>query len=480
MKRRDARLGPLSRFLSALAIAFFLIPGCGGEAEHAGHDHAEVAAPVADEHEHGPECEHDQAMESAEEHATDDVDEHDHSEAGAHECVAMDPMTAANLGIRVAPVHPKIHYDRLKIPGIVAVVPDRRVAVATPSQVRILSLAAPPHATVHAGEPLAELELVDPEIRDLQMRAVELRAELLAIQTERDRKNTYLAALRPRAAEVGDEFRRVEVDLAVLEARLQSQRSALGATLSYLQVAGLDAEQLAALESHGMVTTRILVSAPALPGAPDLEVAVRYVERGEIVEAGSRLYELVALDQLQVIGEAFETDLPAVQRALAEELPVTLLFPAEQRTVTNLRIQSSEGALDGINRVTHFIVPFENRLLSQSETDGNRYLTWENRAGARVQVLVATQEVGRRFVIPACALVREGGQASVFRKEGDNYERVEVRVEAIEGRSAIVPMDGTLRAGDEIVVIGALQVSLDLQRNAGGAAAADPHAGHNH
>jgi hypothetical protein len=221
--------------------------------------------------------------------------------------------------------------------------------------------------------------------------------------------------------------------------------------------------------------------APSLPGEPDLEIAARPVALGEIIEAGARLYELVALDQLQVIGEAFEADLPAVRRALAEQLPVTLLFPAEERSIPNLRIQSSEGALDGIDRVTHFIVPFQNRLLSQNEIDDQRYLTWENRAGARVQVLVATEEVGRRFVIPACALVREGGRAAVFRKEGDeDYERVEVRVEAIEGRSAILPIDGALQAGDEIVVIGALQVSLDLQRKQSSTAAADPHAGHNH
>jgi len=392
----------------------------------------------------------------------------------------IDPTTAANLGIVAETVQPVIYYDRIKIPGTVAVVPGRRVAVATTSQVRVTSLAAPPHATVRAGELLAEVELVDPEIRDLQMSAVDLRADLLETQTERDRKHSYLSALRERGSSVGDEQGRVEKDLAVLDARLTSKQSALEATLSYLELAGLDAEQLAALESNGTVTTRVSLRAPALPGSPDLEVAIRHVEPGEVVDAGSPLYDLVALDHLQVVGEAFESDLPAVRRALADELPVTLLFPAEDRTVSGLKIQSSEGALDGVNRVTHFFVPFENRLLSETEDGGIRYQTWENRAGARVQVLVATEEVGPRFVIPATALVREGGTAAVFRKQGDEYERIEVRVEAIEGRSAILPNNGSLAAGDQLVLIGALQVSLELQRQAGGAAAADPHAGHKH
>lgn len=499
MKTPYSHLGILSCALLALTVAVFLAPGCAQESDHADHDHVEA---TSDDHGHNHEAEvqddhgheHDETAHDDHNHAGDVDDEphddHDHADDvdddahddhdAAHECVLIDPITAANLGIKVETIRPTIYYDRIKIPGIVEAIPGRRVAVATTSQVRVVSLAVPPHATVRPGGLLAELELVDPEIRDLQMSAVELRADLLEAQTERDRKSTYLSSLRERGAVMGDEVRRVETDLAVLDARLKSRQSALDATLSYLAVAGLDPEQLAAIESDGAVTTRVSLRAPFLPGSPDLEVATRHVKPGEVVEAGSPLYDLVALDKLQAVGEAFESDLPAVRRALAEGLPVTLLFPAENRTIPDLRIHASEGTLDGANRVTHFFVPFENRLLSEVQDVGHRHQVWENRAGARVQLLVATQEVGPRFVIPAAALVREGGTAAVFRRVGDDYERIEVRVEAIEGRSAILPRNGTLAAGDELVVTGALQVNLELQRQAGGAAAADPHAGHKH
>jgi len=415
---------------------------------HEGHDHAD----------------HDQA------HA-------DHEESS----FVLTATAAANLGLETTEVRLGTWYDQVKIPGTVHVDWDRQATVSTPTVVRIVKLDAPPHATVRAGQRLAVLELVDPEVRQLQIRAVEARAELLATRTERDRNRTYLDALAAQGASAAQERRRVESDLAVQEARLRSQQSTLEAVLAALEVAGLNAEQRKALEEKGEVATRIQLHAPTLPGSPDLEVAARHVRQGETVEAGSDLYELVALDQLLVWGEAFEADLPTVRRAARDDLPVSLLFSAEGRAVADLRILSVEGALDGEDRVTHFFVRLPNRVISEKKQGGVRYLDWENRAGSRVQVLVATEEVGQRIVIPAAALVREGGSTWAFRRHGDHFDRVEVRVESIDGRSAVLPPDGGLEKGDEVVVVGALQVHLAQKQAAGGgAAAADPHAGHSH
>jgi hypothetical protein len=334
---------------------------------------------------------------------------------------------------------------------------------------------------VRAGQRLAVLEMVDPELRHLQIRAVEVRAELVETRIERDRTRSYLEALIAGGQSVADERRRVEADLEVLEARVTSGTSTLDTILAALAMAGLSQTQLDALEQEGKPATHISLYAPSLPGRPELEVTARDAHAGQTLDAGSSLYELAALDQLLVWGEAFEADLEEVRRAAAEELPVSLLFPAEERRVDGLSIRSLEGALDGEDRTTHFFVPLPNPKVSQKTVDGVRYVDWQNRAGARVQVLVGTDAVGERLVIPASALISEGGATLAYVKHGEHYEPVELTVDAVESRRAVIPRGGGLSPGDQVVVTGALQVHLAHKQASGGAGVAvDPHAGHNH
>jgi hypothetical protein len=439
------------------------------------HEHAAHAADPATET-HADEHDHEHAAHAADPATETRADEHDHEQAH----LELDDVAADNLGILVHQVHPEVYYDQVKIPGTLAMDPDRQGVVSAPAMVRVVALDASPPAAVSAGERLALLELADPEVRNLQMRAVEVRGEHLAAVIDRDRSRNYLNALRGASGEVTQEVRRVSADLEVDEARVRSRRSALDALLASLKTAGLSAAQLVALEDSGHVATHIAVFAPELPGSPTLEIADRPVQLGQTIGAGGVLFSLVALDRLRVIGEAFESDMASVRRAAEEAFPVTLLFPAEDRVVTDLRIMAVEGALDGVNRVTHFFVELPNRVLAERVIGGQRYQDWEHRAGSRVQILVATQRVGRRYVIPSTALVRHGGNVWLFRKHGERYERVAVRIEAVAGRRAVLPLDCGLHPGDELVIRGALQLDLLLQDQLGGEAQADPHAGHSH
>lgn len=437
--------------------AWLLLPGCE----------------ILPDHDHDAEAEHGEHQHDAQTaHAHDEHVGHAHGVA-----VELSATAAANIGVRTEQVAPREWYDRLKIPGVVGVDPDRLVTVSTPTTVRVVSLDVPPHATVSAGQRLAVLELVDPELRQLQIRAAETRAALLAARTERGRTARYLTGLRARGAEVAEERTRVEADFEVLEAQVSAQQSTLDTILAALETSGLSAAQRAALAEHGTPATRIEVRAPALAGRPDLEITAREVHVGQIVPAGSSLFELCALDRLLVTGEAFEADLLAVRQAARDDLPIAVLFPAEGRTVEDLRIRSVEGTLDSQERTTHFFIPMPNRLTGEKQQDGARFLDWEERAGARVQVLVATESLGERVVIPSTALVEEGGATYAYRYDGEDYERVEVRVEQQEGRVAVLPADGPLAVGDEIVVAGALQVHLASK--VGGADGAEA-AGHQH
>ncbi|MFH1845619.1 MAG: efflux RND transporter periplasmic adaptor subunit [bacterium] len=480
-------------FAIVCLLGFLFLVGCGDKHQaDDGHDHGAEEAATEDGHDHGAEeaATEDGHDHGAEEAATEDGHDHGAEEAEAGQghdhdtenaILHLDGTAMANLGVQIRTAELKTHYERIKIPGSATVDPDRQVVVSLPTTVRILKLNAPPHATVSAGDRLAELELVDPQFNQLQIHAVETRAELIEARTNLERNRTYLTALQSNGSQNPSEQRRVEADLTVLQARVESLQSGLTANLAALEMAGMSHSQREALERDGSVAASVTVYAPRLPGSPDLEVAIRPVIQGETVAAGAILFQLVALDELLVIGDAFESDLPIVSRAAREGLPVSLLFPAENRTVEGLRILALEGALDGVERITHFFVKLPNRPLSEKTEDGVRYVDWQNRAGARVQILVATQMVGLRFVIPAAAVVRDGEHAWIFRRIYDGFERLDITVEAWGQDLAVLPLECGLMDGDEIAVSGALQLNLlTKQQQNEGSASDDSGHGHAH
>ena len=416
------------------------------------------------------------ASEDGQDHA--DHEGHDHGDHSDHAeaTVELSDTAAANLGLEMARLRARPWYDEVKIPGLLQEEFDRRADVTAPCQVRIVALDAPPHATVRAGQQLAVLELVDADLTQTQLAAVQARADWLKASTELDRTRAYRDGLSGDA--MAAERARVIGDIAVLEAEVQASRSTLDAALAAAGLAGLSRTQLDALENEGRVATRVIVHAPALDGRPDLEIAARPVNHGETVEAGSPLFELVALDRLLVVGEAFENELAVVRKATEEKLPVSLYFPAENRSVGGLSLRSIEGVLDGNDRVTHFFVSLPNEVVSTTEEDGERYVDWTYRVGSRVQVLVATEDKGPRFLLPASAVVREEGHSYAYRRHGDVYEQVELRVEKDQGHFVVVPLDSGLVEGDQVVVVGANQVHLSARPEVEGGAGG--HAGHGH
>lgn len=449
-----------------VAAAYLLgvsFAACRGGDEVA-HDHGEIEG-----HDHGEHGGHDHGGHEGHDHG-----EHESHGATTGKSVQLSATAAANLGIEVTEIHPELWYDEVKIPGTVREEFDRRAVVTAPSQVRVAKLDAPPHATVGAGERLALLDLVDSALTQTQLDAVGARAEWLKASTELDRTRVYLEGLESTG--LADERQRVSGDIKVLEAEVQASRSALDAALAALGLAGLSQAQLEALENEGEVATRIRVNAPALEGRPDLEIAARPVDLGETVDAGATLFDLVALDQLLVVGEAFEAELSVVRKATEEKLPVSLYFTAEDLTVRGLTIRSIEGVLDGNDRVTHFFVSLPNEPLADHEEGGERFVDWKYRVGSRVQVLVATDDRGSRFLLPSSAVVLEEGHSFVYRRVGETYEQVELRVESEQGHYVVVPLAAGLENGDHIVVVGANQVHL----SANPAMANDSGHGHSH
>lgn len=464
-------------------LAWVLLPvvtGCANEqTDDRDHGHAHDAAHDHDhsveEHNQGGDV-HEHDGPAAHEHGDEAADAHDHGDASR---IVLSDTAARNIGLRTRTIRPQVYYDQIKIPGMVTVDPDQKFEISAPATVRVVKLDARVPAAVRPGERLALLELVDPEIRNLQMEAAGIGAQLLEDATEQKRITRYLESLDSETQSAVAEIERVSANLRVLEARLAARQSALDGLLAALRTAGLRESQLRALADNGRVSTHIIMNVPTTTGITSLEVVDRPVHHGQTVEAGTTLYTLVGLEELWVMGEAFEADLGIVRRAARDDLPVTILFPAEDHQVTDLRIEALEGELDGANRVTHFFVRLPNRRMEERFVAGRRYEEWAYSAGSRVQIMVATQEVGPRYVIPANALIRQGGQAWIFIDEGGEYLRLPVVVESVGSRHAVLPLDCGLHHGDRLVVQGALQLNLSIEQKQG-PQAVDPHAGHSH
>jgi len=161
--------------LSLIATAVIFISGCTeGQPEQHQNSHT-----------------HDDGSVHVTEHTAEPVSntetnhDHDHDNDGAHieptsdpivehddhgQVVHLDANSSANLNLVTMPIKLETWFDRIKIPGTVSIDPDRMVHVSLPATVRILQLNAPLHSTVSAGQQLAVLELVDPQLNQMQIR----------------------------------------------------------------------------------------------------------------------------------------------------------------------------------------------------------------------------------------------------------------------------------------------------------------------
>lgn len=467
-----------SRWIALLICAACAAAGCKDRAARGG-DHNEHALPgdhkpaAHDEHgdDHADHGDHDHG------HAHDDQS-HDHGDQG-HKHTGAVKDNDLGVGIETASMKETDIEQRIKIPGTIDVDPDRRAVVSAPAGVRIVSLGASRHATVKPGELLAVLEIVEPEVRSLQMKAVQIRTDIVVSALEAQRLKSYREKLAGAQGDIEDERRRVEEEFEVAEARLASLEAALDGVISSLELAGLSPAQLRALEKNGRVVKRIRVFAPKMGAVKELEVAERPVHLGQTVDAGAVLFDLVALDELLVVGEAFEADLPAVRRASREELPVTLFYPAEDKLVTGLTIRSVESTLHDDDHTTHFMIPLPNRAVSRKERGGMVYLDWEHRAGRRIQLLVPTQGTTRGFVLPRAALIATGTDELIYKKTPLGFEPLEVQPLWSDGRHVALGRGCGLEDGDVVIVKGGRQLLTSSQKDGAGGGGAGDH-GHAH
>jgi RND family efflux transporter MFP subunit len=266
-----------------------------------------------------------------------------------------------------------------------------------------LAWIAEPGANVKRGETLARIdgERLSLVLRDNEAALKRLEAQLSLLATQRTRLQT-----------LGNVVSQSQLDEA----------------LSREQMAEQDVEQARVARDRARLDlNRANVRAPF-----DGVVAERLQQSGEFVAGGTPLLRLVNDRDLEVVARA-----PLVTADAVGAGALAQLVDGEHKGSGKVRAVIPVG--DERSRMVELRIALSDR-------------SW--RVGAPVRVEIAPQSLKAVVTVPRDAVILRQGSSYVMRVKADNTaERVAVNIGP--GRANQVQIDGTLQAGDRVVVRGA-------------------------
>ena len=220
-----------------------------------------------------------------------------------------------------------------------------------------------------------------------------------------------------------------------LEARLAEQTAQARVKASEAHLAQLDSTRSG--EGEGARDIRFVLRAP-ISGV----VAESDATPGASVEEGARLFRLVALDRVYIVGSLPEAALSRVDELVGAELEV----PGVAAPVALDRLVAVGRVLDTDART----VPIIYEL-----SDPDRRLAIGQAVSLRVFVSAATEAI----TVPQSAIVDDAGQPVVFvQVAGESFERRAVELGNRE--SGLVQITGDVAPGERVVVRGAPLIRL--------------------
>ena len=198
-----------------------------------------------------------------------------------------------------------------------------------------------------------------------------------------------------------------------------------------------------------------------------------HAEIGQHVQAGERLATLSNHESLFIEGRAFRQELPLLQRAAEEawSIQVELLESTEydwQSPIPPVKIHYISNTLNDDNRTISFYLPLHNQSRTYERDDKQLYL-WRFRPGQRVQLHVQVEQIENVFVLPAAAVVREGPESYVFRRNGDIFDRRPIHVLHQTPSEVVIANDGSIPPGIYVAQSGAVQINRVLKSQSGSA-----------
>ena len=220
-----------------------------------------------------------------------------------------------------------------------------------------------------------------------------------------------------------------------LEARVAKQTAEARMSAAEAHLAQLDATRTG--EGEGARDTRFVLRAP-MGGV----VADSGATPGASVEAGSRLFRIIALDRVHVVGALPEAVLPQIDGLIGAELEV----PGMGQPVVLDSLVAVGRVLDQQARTVPII--YELR-------EPDRRLAIGHAVSLRLFVGAATEAA----TVPDSAIVDDAGQPVVFvQVGGESFERRPIQLGNRE--SGLVQIVGDVSPGERVVVRGAPLIRL--------------------
>lgn len=485
----------------------------------ASHDH--VATDQGGTHEHGDHGHDD--------HAHDDRahDDHAHEDHDEENSVQLSPQAAANLGLRVEGVSVGTFVEYIDVPGVVSDWPGRtHVDVTSPLTGVISAIQVARGEMIKDNTALFTLRLTHQDLVNTQERFL---SQLGQLDVE-DREISRLSSIASSGAVAGKTLitRKYERDRLMAEV-LAARQSML--------LHGLDEQQIKRIEQTRQLVREVTVAAPALhfdrslhhdavphiheetapaaehvhphpktqawdnrkvtnarlasvaqpvpshPAHMDLEFLVTAldVNLGQSVEAGDRLARLSDYSDVLIEGQAFQRDAGALRYAADNRLPLQAVIrtsSTSRKVIDGLQISYIGNEIGERSRALPFYVVLRNQVERSENRDGQRYVSWRYKPGQRLDLRVPTARFSKAIVVPKDAVAEAGLERYVFVSDGGHFDRVPVHVQAHDAFRVAIANDGQLKPGQQIAVVGAHQLLMELKNKSGGAV--DPHHGHSH
>ena len=320
------------------------------------------------------------------------------------------------LQIKTAAIIPTTRNLGGLLPAKIAV-PNAQLQVVTAPQqglVEVLLLAE--GESITAGQPLVRIQ--SPRLLELQSDylAVHTRYRLAASNYQRDRKLNKEGIIAERR-------------LLESKADYQELATSLARLRRILELAGMDEDTLATLESSRDLNSTLVILAPF-----DGVILEQLVEAGSRVEAADPIYRIASLDPLWM-----EVHVPLEQLGdthIGQEVEIPEL-----------------GVTGRIITIGHMVHGADQGVLIRAEVhEGSDKL----RPGQFVQVQFAVTTSDIRFRIARSAVIYSKGNSFIFVEQMDGFAAYKVTVTNDEGNTLIIQAD--LPADARVAVSGTVAI----------------------
>ena len=460
--------------------------------------------------------EHDHAHEQDPSHGqqTADVIAHPDDE----EVLTLSRQAHDNLGLKMGTATRGEYWKSLTLPGEVMEIPGKSdLSVSAPVVGVVEEVFVRAGQAVAPEDQLFTLKITDDALTTLQSRLLTSLARRKIVQKEIARLTPLIEA----GTVSGSRKRELEYELSELESE-QATR------MQEIRARGLPESALDAIVQDKSLATKLTISVPTFVNkevssithtvshlkhetTANYSVEKLEIHPGKTVLRGDRLCSLAYHAELYVQGQAFDTDLPALNRIARENWPITAEFGHTHQgdhsagiLRDDLQLMHVDNHVDRKTQTFRFYMPLENEV-SQSTKDshGRLFQQWRFKPGQRVHLRIPVEQWQDQLMLPLDAVVVEGPNAFVFvehvhrhadKQPADDdhtaqtaddstandatyieLEPVAVRLLYRDSRLAVIANDGQVKPEQRIALNNAYQLHLAIRLQAMGGGGGHGH-----